>query len=101
MDDALVTIQALAIAAQLGAIISLLQERYLAKLHGKAALAVNIAIALGIGTVAALQTGVSIGQPEDLFGFAVAVLQVAAVIAAASYANYRFITKPVAQRAPQ
>ena len=101
MDEVAITAQALAIAVQLGAVISLLQERYLSKLHGRQALAVNVAIAVGIGVVAAARTGLTItAAPEDLFGFAVEVLKVAAVIAGASYATYRYITKPVAARKP-
>lgn len=100
MDEALVTAQALAIAVNLGAVISLLQERYLSKIDGKAALAVNIAIALGIGTAAAARTGITVTQPEDVFGMTVEVLKVAAVVAGASYATFRLITRPVAARLP-
>lgn len=100
MDELALAAQATTLALTVGAFISFAQERFLGRaFSGRQAVVLNIALALGIGVVAAARVGVTIAAPAtDVFSFALEVLKVAAAIAVASKVAFEVLTRPVTMR---
>lgn len=92
----LIAYQAAAVAIA-GIVASLLQERFAWQVTDGRAVALAVGIALAIGVAAVAHVGINgIGAPQtDVFGFAVEVLKVATAVLVASQAAFRVIVKPV------
>src|SRR4051812_11942252 len=101
--EALAIAQALAMAVTVGAMLSIVQERFLGHVDGTAAAVINVVASLGVGIAAVAHVGGFVITPVDstsVFSIAIEVLKVAALVAAASKAAFEIITKPVAERYP-